>query len=297
MSDFSRFRKFQTLGSQTIADRQKEFLTKSASSRTVFHIPVNEERTAVLTNSYKEGGDEFIMFTETLADNKDNVCVGDYIESDDLTYLVYSEYNHPMKHLWLKNRLLECNQVISFDMMQQPVYYVSSLRRFVSNEVDSSANMLSISSGSKPMIITKDNEVLTTDLRFMIIDELFQIVEIDRMSNPGIAYISIEPTTTMSQDDLDVGTAYEPPTPVLATDEVNGIEGIELNQLSGGRILAGSKVTETTTGGFVQFNMPIKILSRTATQVVWQAPLKETDVVVSVNDGNQEIEVFYKVVI
>jgi len=299
MTDFSKFRKFQTLYSQGSSDTQKEFLTKSKSSRTVFHIPVNEERTAVMTNSYKEGGDEFIMFTETLADNNDNVCVGDYIESDNTSYLVYSEYNHPMKHLWIKNRLLECNQVISFDMLEQPVYYVSSLRRFVNNELDSSSNMLAISSGAKPMMITRDNSELTVGMRFMIIDELFSIVEIDRMSNSGIAYMSIEPTTTMSQDDVDSGTAYEYPTPEVITEGQEGIPGIVEGQESGGRILAGSKVIEATVGGFIQFDSTVKVLSKTSTEVVWQAPMREELIMVTVIDNQTllEKEIFYKVVI
>jgi len=296
MSNFERFRNFQAAGLVHATEKQKEFLTKSKSSRTVLHLPVNEEITAVLTNSYKEGGDEFIMFTEYLVNG--SVIIGDYIEYDGNTFLVYNEYNHPMKNLWLKHQLIECNQVISFGAIQQPVYYASSLRRFVDNSTSSSDNTLALSSGAKPILVTRDDSNLEVNLRFMITDEAFSVVEIDRKSNPGIAYISIEPTAIMSQDDVVAGTTYEYPEVALVTDgEVEGIPGIDDTHISGGRILAGSTITEITVGGVINFSSPVKVLSRTATLVTWQAPMKEELITVTVSDGAQEVQIFYEVVI
>jgi len=298
MSNFDRFRNFQTAGLVQAGAKQKEFLTRSKSSRTVLHLPANEHITAVLTNSYKEGGDEFVMFTEYLVNEQDNVIIGDYIEYDEKTYLVYNEYNHPMKQLWLKHQLIECNQVISFSAVEQPVYYISSLRRFINNNIDSIGKSLIISSGSKPLIITSDSERLFTGLRFAIAGEMFSIVEIDKLSNPGIAYISIERASIMSQDDLNIGTAYEPIESNDITDGQEGIPGIGEHQLSGGRIMAGSLITETTYLGYIEFDRAIKIISRTATEVVWQAPMKESLIKVTVQDSNLErTEIFYKVVI
>lgn len=291
MSNYDKFRNFQNSGLVVNNNRDKEFLTKSKSSRTVFHIPVNVERTAVMTNSYKEGGDEFIMFTENLEVKAENVCIGDYIESEEVSYLVYSEYNHPRKDIYIKQRLIECNQVISFDMLEQPVYYISSLRRFVEASKDSSAQMLSLGSGAKPLLITRDNEEFTTDSRFMIIDEAFEIVEIDRKSNPGIAYLSVQPTTIMSEDDLNYSTTYKYP-------DTEGIPGLDRTEMSGGRVLAGSTITDTTFNGIVSFSTPVKVLSRTATSVIWQAPMREGEIIVTVSDGGIEpINVVYQVVI
>lgn len=298
-SNFDRFRNFQNSGLSQKDNQHKKFLTESKSSFTVLHVDRSESITAVLTNSYKEGGDEFIMFTENLAATDENVKIGDYIEHDDKSFLVYNEYNHPMKRLWLKHQLIECNQTVSFGTTVQPVYYVSSLRRFVDTKASSGSNLIALESGSKAMLITKDSEDFVADLRFMIIDELFEIVEVDRKSNPGIAYISIEPTTAMSQDDLVGGYAHPVPESVPVTVGAITLPGVDENEISGGKILAGSTVTDTTYGGFVQFSTPVKILSRTATLVTWEAPMRAIEeLTVTVKDQTDtQIKIFYKVVI
>ena len=84
----------------------------------------------------------------------------------------------------------------------------------------------------------------------------------------------------MSEDDLNYGTTYDYP----ATE---GIPGIDDSEVSGGKIFAGSTVTDITVGGFVEFSTPVKVLSRTATSVVWQAPIKEiAELIVTVSDGS-----------
>lgn len=295
MSNYDRFRNFQTLNSQVSGDRQKEFLTKSKSSRKVVHLPRDVEIDAVLTNSYKEGGDEFIMFTETLADTNLNVNIGDYIESESITYLVYSEYNHPMRNLWIKNRLIECNQTISYDAVQQAVYYIGSLRRYMDNTNTTVGEGIMLNSSEKPLLITKSNEDFVPGLRVMLSGETYKILEIDEKSNNGISYLSIEPDVVESQDTLEATIERQPPTQSI--DGSITLPGESIYEVMGGKILAGSSNVDDTHGGYVTFSRKAQLVERTASSVRWIAPMTEGPLIVYTKDDQENIlEIHYVVV-
>ena len=57
------------------------------------------------------------------------------------TNIVYNEYNHPRKELYLKHQVIECNIELKWGSEQQFGYFVSSLRKFQDTKSDSVGKM------------------------------------------------------------------------------------------------------------------------------------------------------------
>lgn len=289
-SIFAAFRKMQEINKTNVARQGIDFISTSKSSRVVSHDDRGVDITAVLTNTHKEGGDEFIMFTENLENTENNVLVGDYITSEGKTYLVYGEYNHPNRKLYIKNRLIECNQDMYYEDESQPVYYMSSLRSYLSEKSSGSGVNIMLSSGATPMIITSDNEDFKVGNRFKIVGEVFKITQIDRMSNSGIAYLSVKPASAMTLDTEE--TTYNNEEAASPTDLT--VEEIDENII---KIFVGEEITIDTFEGYVDSNKPIEIINRTSSEITWKAPLVETEIEIITKDNLGQLKTaIYKVV-
>jgi hypothetical protein len=260
--------KFSNFRARTLAEKHtddkinSEFIETHASSTTIKHLRIDEKIKAVLTVEQKEGVDQVILFTKPFADEEDNVKVGDYIEHEGDDYLTFMQYKLPakVKNVYKKHKLIQCNATIKVDNITQRGAYIGSLSRFV-NMTEESVSGFSLGVEQyKPVMVTKNNLNLKVGRRFLLGTEAFEIIALDRKSNPGIMYLSLNATTiNATTDDLDTGTAITAPEP-------------EQNETNETTLRQGEAHTVSTNLGYVYFDPVVNILSRTLNSVTFEVP-------------------------
>lgn len=122
------------------------------------------------------------------------------------------------------------------------------------------------------------------------------VQEIDNISVPGIAYYSLAPTTigkanTMMrtaepQKESYIVRAVE--NPYVVVDEHVDEEGINY-------IGSNINVTLSTEGGYFNYNNPaIKVIARSATQVIFCLPFGVDEVVVETRKDGEVVSATYR---
>jgi hypothetical protein len=286
--------KFSNFRARTLAEKHTdnklnaEFIETHASSTVIKHLRIDENIKAVLTREQKEGVDEVILFTKYSSVSDNNVKVGDYIEHLNTTYLIFMEYKLPTKFLGIfkKFKIVECNFELKVDEIEQYAAYIGSLKRFVAMTEQSAGNTSLGVEQYKPVVITKNNADLTVGKRFLLGTEAFEIVALDRMSNKGIMYISVEAVPfNATLDDLELGKAVTAPPPVE-------------NEIDEETIRQGDEVTIETNFGYVIFDPVVQILTRNLTSVKFVVPysIDTLEVVTKDSSGNLVTKI-YQVVI
>jgi hypothetical protein len=259
---FSNFRARTLAETHTDNKINAEFIENHASSTTITHSRIDEDIKAVLTVEQKEGVDQVILFTKPSVNSDDNVKVGDYITHESEDYLAFMEYKLPakVKNVYKKHKLIECNVTIKVDNISQRGAYIGSLSRFV-NMTEESVSGFSLGVEQyKPVVITKNNTNLKVGRRFLLGTEAFEIVALDRKSNPGIMYLSLNATTVnTTTDDLTTGTAVTAPE-------------AEKNETNATTLRQGETHTVNTNLGYVYFDPVVNIVSRTLTSVTFEVP-------------------------
>lgn len=288
MSNLSNFRA-RTLAEQRTNDAiNSEFIDTHASSTIITHTRISEDIKAVLTRDHKEGVDEVILFTKYAAEIEDNLVVGDYIVHDSQTYLIFMEFKLPAKFIGIfkKYRIIECNFQLKVDNIAQYAAYIGSLARFVNMSSESFGDVSLGIEQYKPVVITKNNTGLTVGKRFLLGTEAFEIIALDRLSNAGIMYVSVNAVPyNATLDNLNTGTAVTAPTP---TENTTG--NLILRQ--------GESKTVTTNAGYIFLDPVAKITSRTLTSVTFAVPFGiEAIQVVTKDVGGNLVTTNYQVVV
>lgn len=280
-SKYGTFRNRTEVNTNVTIRQASEFIEKSASSVDALRESTSTNIKAVIISEQKEGGNETILFTYT----KDNIQTGEFITYRSKTYLVYGQYEIIFSDEFKKHKLIECNVELKFGNQIQKAYYISSLRRYNAMRDLSNTYLPYEFSSQKPMIITKANTNIKFDTRFIILGEAFIVNEIDKISNQGIYYLSIEKTTKIQGVD-NLTTNVTQPVPE---------KQIEILQ---GDIIAGDNITISTNFGYAEFSYDVDIISKTATTVVFEAPIGVSSLTVSTkNSGGSIVTTNYRIVI
>jgi hypothetical protein len=271
-SKYGTFRNRTEVNTNVTIRQASDFIEKSASSVDAFRESTGANIKAVIISEQKEGGNETILFTYAV----DDITVGEFITYKTKTYLVYGQYEIIFSNEFKKHKLIECNVELKFGDKVQKGYYISSLRRY-NNMNDLSVTSIPYQfSSQKPIIITKQNTDIKFNTRFIIIDEAFVVNDIDKISNQGLYYLSIEKST--KYHDID--------------DLVNSVTGTipqkEIEVLSGD-IIAGDNITIQTNFGYATFSSDVDIVSKNATTVVFEAPIGISQLVVSTKNAQGNI--------
>ncbi len=287
---FSNFRARTLAESNTDSKLNAEFIDTHASSTVITHSRINEDIKAVITRDQKEGVDETILFTHLYPDSTDNIVIGDYITHDGITYLVFMEYILPtkLKTVYKKFRIIECNVQIKVDNISQRAAYIGSLKKFISM-AEESAGYISLGVEQyKPVLITKNNTNLVVGVRFLLGTEAFEIIALDRISNAGIMYVSVNAVPfNATTDNLQTGTAI---TPAAAAEASTSLANNTLKE--------GDQVTISTFNGYVVFNPLVNVLSRTLTTVIFKVPFGITELKIDTkNSSNAVVSTTYQVVV
>jgi len=285
---FSNFRARTLAEKNTDNNLNAEFIETHASSTVITHSRISEDIKAVLTRDHKEGVDEVILFTKYAAEIEDNLVVGDYLVHDEQTYLIYMEFRLPAKFLGVfkKYKIIECNFQVKVDNISQYAAYIGSLKKFVSMTEQSTGDVSLGVENYKPVVVTKNNTGLTVGKRFLLGTEAFEIVALDRLSNAGIMYISVNAVPyNATLDNLQTGTAVTAP---AAT--INATNNTTLRQ--------GESKTVTTNFGYIFLDPGATITSRTLTSVTFLVPYNTTTLQVDTkNVGGSIVTTNYTVVI
>jgi hypothetical protein len=122
----------------------------------------------------------------------------------------------------------------------------------------------------------------------MLGTESFEIVALDRLSNKGIVYLSVNAVPfNATLDNLETGTAITPTAPTV--NEPDEDENI---------IIQGDEVTISTNFGYVLFEPVVEILTRNLTSVTFVVPYSiETLEVVTKDSSGNLVTTNYQVVI
>jgi hypothetical protein len=285
---FSNFRARTLAETNTDNNLNAEFIDTHASSTTITHSRISEDIKAVLTRDHKEGVDEVLLFTRPALDSEDNIVVGDYIVHDGLTYLVYMEFRLPTKFIGIfkKYKIIECNFQLKVDSISQYATYIGSLKRFISMTEESAGDVSLGVENYKPVVVTKNNTGLTVGKRFLLGTDAFEIVALDRLSNAGIMYISVNAVPyNATLDNLATGVAVTAPEPTT-----NSTGPTILRQ--------GESKTVVTNFGYIYLDPVGTITSRTLTSVTFIVPYNtETLQVDTKNESGTIVTTNYTVVI
>jgi hypothetical protein len=287
---FSNFRARTLAETHTDNKINAEFIETHASSTVITHSRIDEDIKAVITRDHKEGVDETLLFTHIYPNSADNLTIGDYIVHEGITYLVFMEFKLPtkLKKVYKKFRIIECNVQIKVDNISQHAAYIGSLKKFVSM-TEQTAGYISLGVEQyKPVLITKNNKDLVVGVRFLLGTEAFEILALDRISNAGIMYVSVNAVPfNATTDNLVSGIAITPDEP-----EENSTS-LVTNVLK-----EGDEVSIQTFNGYIVFNPLVKIKSRTLTSVIFIVPFGISELVVDTkNSSDQIITTTYQVVV
>jgi hypothetical protein len=271
-SKYGTFRNRTEVNTNVTIRQASEFIEKSASSVDAFRESTGTSIKAVIISEQKEGANETILFTYAV----DNLQLGEYITYRTKTYMVYNQYEIIFSDEFKKHKLIECNIEIKNSNVNQRAYYISSLRKYASLANDSDSYIPYEFSTQRPVVITKANTNIKSGDRFLLSGEAFMVNDIDKMSNPGIFYMSIERATIIPGiDNLSTKTAISIPEPV--------------NENLTGDIVAGEEITISTNSGYAVFSSDVDIISKNATQLVFEAPIGVKNLTVKTKNANGDI--------
>lgn len=286
--------KFSNFRARTLAEKHTdnklnaEFIETHASSTVITHNRISEDIKAVLTRDHKEGVDEVILFTKYAADIDDNLVVGDYIVHDSQTLLIYMEFRLPAKFLGVfkKYKVIECNFQLKIDNISQHAAYIGSLKRFVAMTEEVAGDVSLGVENYKPVVVTKNNTSLTVGKRFLLGTEAFEILALDRLSNAGIMYISVNAVPfNATLDNLEQGIAITAP---VAT----------INTTNNSTLRQGESKTVATSSGFIFLDPAATITSRNLTSVTFIVPFGITNIqVITKNNAGNSVTTNFTVVI
>jgi hypothetical protein len=279
-SKYGTFRNRTDVNTNVTIRQASEFIEKSASSVDALRESTSTNIKAVIISEQKEGGNETILFT--YAD--DAIQKGEYITYRNKTYLVYNQYEIIFSQEFLKHKLIECNVTMKNSNVNQKAYYISSLRKYVSLGNDTDSYIPYEFSTQRPVLVTKANVNIKPGDRFLLSGEAFVVNDIDKMSNNGIYYMSIERGTIIPGiDNTSTQTAISIPTPVV--DNLTG------------DIIAGEEITISTNSGYAVFSSDVDIISKNAIQVIFEAPIGVKNLTVKTKDsGGNIITTDYRIV-
>jgi hypothetical protein len=280
-SKYGTFRNRTEVNTNVTIRQASDFIEKSASSVDAFRESTETDIKAVIISEQKEGGNETILFTYAV----DNVVVGEFITYRNKTYMVYGQYEIIFSNEFKKHKMIECNVTLKNASVTQRAYYISSLRKYVSLANDTDSYIPYEFSTQRPVIVTKANTNIKPGERFLVNGEPFIVNDIDKLSNDGVFYMSVEKSTIIpGVDNTTTKVAQPVPAPVLDNLE--------------GDIVAGENITILTNGGYAVFSSDVDIVSKNATTIIFEAPIGVKHLTVKTkNSSGNIVTTNYRVVI
>lgn len=261
MSNYKLFRTRMNNEAECMRKFETSFITNGAAPMVIHIMRLDEDRDATMVFTDTEGPDTAIVFTPKQTNAISNLLKTDYYIWEDKMFFVYEDVIIPREVNYIKQKVYQCNAKVFVDGEDKECggYFISSLRSYVDTEFQQKIN---VSDKEKPILILPRQEWVKYGAKVVIGDKPWKIVDYDAITNPGIAYISLERSFISKSFDI--------------------VEYNNCNELK-----AGIEYSFSTLQGFFNSSSPLVIKSRKAKEVVFEVPygLKEVEISVQQEDG------------
>ena len=274
MSKFNAFRRKLDINEKCIANYESSFITEGTSAVQIYSLRLKDYKQAAIIITDKEGPDTSLVYTFKEQAREHELLKGDYYTWNTNTYFVYEDVQVVLDTNYKKQKSYQCN--VEFDCTCECGcgryfgYYVSSLARYVDTTLQSNLN---ITDNDKPVLVLPAQEWVKVGTKIVIYNKPYKIIEIDTITNKGIAYCSLDRDFVSKQKDVVI-------------EETNPV------------LVAGIEQLIATYDGYLETNHKVDIISRTDTGITIVVPYGLDEIVLTTKDDDGHVsEQKYKVVV
>lgn len=272
----NNFNLFRTKMDNEARCRQKfetRFITEGAAPIKIHILRLDVDRDATMVFNDAEGPDAAIVFTPKQCDRLDNLLKQDYYTWDNKMYFVFEDIVIAREVNYIKQRAYQCNAKVTVLKSQDDYYYeqtfggyfISSLRSYVDTELQQKIN---VSDKERPILIMPMQEWIAVGTKVEIGGKPWKIIDYDSITNPKIAYISLERDFFKKGNDM--------------------VEDPKCNELQ-----AGFDYTFNTQDGYFNSSSPLNIKSRNEHEIVFSIPYGTESIEISTRKNGKEYKRSY----
>ena len=271
----TNFNLFRTRMENEAKCRQKfetSFITEGAAPINIHILRLDKDREATMVFTDAEGPDSAIVFTPKQYDCGENLLKTDYYMWENKMFFVYEDILIARDIAYIKQKAYQCNAQVKVIDKQKSCggYFISSLRSYVDTELQQKIN---ISDKEHPILVLPQQDWIEIGVRLEVGGKPWKIIDFDMITNPGIAYISLERDFFKKGRDI-----------VDRNDDTC--------------LKAGVEYTFSTVDGYFNSSSPLNIKLRRADKVIFEAPYGVENIDIETKNSNGEIDKQnYKVVL
>lgn len=203
----------------------------------------------IFINNSKESGDESVVYSY----RTDEVRLGDYLIVKDNYYLIYKEIkDFKREEIVDRWNAVSCNVNFTFKGNSIRAYFLGSLRSDSSEEVSIARGFAVLSEGTA-LLVLPSYYTFKTNESFKIGDEGWRVKYIDKITNPGMTYLTIEQYVIPNKEKQSETESVDyAPTLVVLRE--------------------GVRTTLNTEDGYFNAVPRVEILERTANYISFRVP-------------------------
>ena len=280
--------------------RSAAFITDGDMSQIVYHKRTEKDINAALTFNYKEGPDENIIYTLL----SDDLKKGDYFVFRSTDYIVFEEEKiMDVNVQYRKSRALECNITFTYNNKVYAGYFKSSLRGSEDPDFKGKQTLLP---NESPLLILPSTQKIKLQEDFLIEGKPFKVVELDDITNRGIAYYYLERGIVKELGIVDAEEEVVlPPEEIIEQEEEIYVEpepveeGAPLEELKEIEVVlkAMMEYTFKTENAIFSSTPAVNIISRSRNEIKIKVPFGISSVSITTRDAGHDVQKNYKVVI
>ena len=272
---FNAFRERMRLEDCCRVQHETSFIEEGSSATTIYHVRLQEDRPAGLTLNELEGPDTAIVFTYLFEDKTRELNKADYFRWKNKMWFVYEDIEIVRETAYKKQRAYQCN--VYFDVAGETLfgYYAASLKKYVDTTLQSSRVIVD---NDKPILIMPLNDMVKVGTKLVIKNMPYKVIEVDRITNEGIAYISLDRDFISKSEDVPAEVTY--------------------SDWDAKTLKAGSEVTLDIVGGIFRCDRDVQVIKHSLTSITFRVPYGVDSLTISTKDENRvDVETVYKVVL
>lgn len=249
-----RMSRMNAVKNQCIRNKNSYFVEHSENSVTVLNERLGEEQTVSLVVNDAEGPDTALVFSLKTTD----VVVGDYLTWKETSHFLVTESVKVIKDVdYNKFRAFECNVLINKNIRGYLIGSKQAAKDIkLSNRFETSKLL--------PTLICPVSSGIKIDDQITIDNQIWDVVEADTISNPGIGYYYIERgTNTMSSQG-------------------------RMPKDKGNYAYKRTELTLPSEDGYFRSDVDLEIVRRTAESVTFKVPSEDFIIYTLVNGAEKE---------
>lgn len=271
---YEQFKRVQGVRDSAYNRETASFVENSTASTKITNVAKSKVISASLVFDEKEGSDNVVVFTLI---GEDNIQKGGYFIYDSIYYLVYEDVKIVKEDVaYKKQKAIECNVEMLIGGNTVNAAFMGPARKFSG---DSLTSGIATTEKQQPIIIVPDLPVFAAESKLTIGGRTWRISDYDNITNKGLMYLYVEPTTEpVVESVIEPETETEPELDLQLQPMISYIFN--------------------TMGAYFIASPPVNIIRKTPTEVEFKVPLSVEEVTISVKNEDGVVEQnIYKVVI